>query len=810
MQILPDLLSKRTGLNDWSMHRVIRIFLFLFFAAPSCPGTATGQQSSPSASPPAPNSEPTPIPLAKVPLEAESTIAALQEINANASRDQSAADNIATNLATLAAEIDARVADDSRLLASTESLDTLHRMTVTWAKLGDDLSAMTRELAQDAKNLDQAIARLDQLQKTWVSTLLSAKQPDTPAAVVQRAQSTADSVAVTRKMTESGRATVLTVQTHLSEEEARVRTALTSVEQLQTSALKSLAVRDSPPIWNLRVDFGSEWGDQLARTISSQLTASAAFTERLPFTFLIHGLVILLIAAAIQWVRRKIQKSKEKIQDLHRATPILDLPVSAAFALSMLVVPSIYPQAPRLIQALMGAVALIPTIKILRRLLPRNFYSVLNALVVMYFVGQLRMIAASLSEFSRLIFLAQMLGGSVFLFWLNRSAHLRNASAEPGDRISRTIRNTAKIGLILFPAALFANILGYANLANLLGIVFLRSMFVAAALYTAIRIIEGLIIVGLQVRPLSSLRGVRLHRVMLQRRTCRLLEVLAFLFWLNLTLNFFGVQRPLISTAQAALNASLAVGSLNVSPGRILAFLITVWASFLVSRFLRFMLEEDVYQHFRLPRGIPYAVSTLLHYVVLLLGFFMALGALGIDLTKITIVAGAFSVGVGFGLQNIFNNFVSGLILLFERPIKIGDVIEVSGTVGEVQHIGIRASVIRTAEGSEIIVPNGMLISGQVTNWTFSDRRRAVEVSVSVAGGTDLQLVTELLKNAAANLPGISKEPAPQVYVVSFAAGAIAFQVRAWTDRYQDWAQVRSDLSMALSGALVRENITIA
>ena len=188
----------------------------------------------------------------------------------------------------------------------------------------------------------------------------------------------------------------------------------------------------------------------------------------------------------------------------------------------------------------------------------------------------------------------------------------------------------------------------------------------------------------------------------------------------------------------------------------------------------------------------------------------MALGALGIDLTKITIVAGAFSVGVGLGLQNIFNNFVSGLILLFERPIKIGDVIEVSGTVGEVQHIGIRASVVRTTEGSEIIVPNGLLISGLVTNWTFSDRRRAVEITVSVAAGADLQRVTGLLKAAAANLPGVAKEPTPQVYVVSFAAGAIAFQVRAWTDRYQDWAQLRSDLSMRVSDTLVREKIAIA
>jgi small-conductance mechanosensitive channel len=200
----------------------------------------------------------------------------------------------------------------------------------------------------------------------------------------------------------------------------------------------------------------------------------------------------------------------------------------------------------------------------------------------------------------------------------------------------------------------------------------------------------------------------------------------------------------------------------------------------------------------------------MLHYSILIVGFFVALGALGIDLTKVTILAGAFSVGVGFGLQNIINNFVSGLILLFERPIKIGDVIEIGGTVGEVRRIGIRACVIRTADGSEIIVPNGSLISSQVTNWTFSDRARAVDVSVNILPGTDSQRVAELLKSVAANQPGIAKEPVPLVYVVSFTAGAITFQLRAWTDRYQDWAQVKSDLAVAINEALFKEKIGIA
>jgi potassium-dependent mechanosensitive channel len=798
----------RFNLFSLMWHPVIRIVLFISLVLVASGGTATSQQASGSPAKPTPAS--TPIPLAKVPLEAQSTLASLQEIDANVSADQSSADGIARTVSVLTSEIDARIADDGRVLTTSPPLDMLYRLKRIWESFGVPLLVSTRELSRHAASLEEQLARLDQLNKTWQATLQSAKQPETPSPVLQRVQNVVDSVERTRQTAESGREHVLTLQSRLSEEETRVRTALSSIEQAEARALQNIFVRDSPPIWSLETSLGTEWEKHSGESFSSQLKASTAFTKRLPFTFLIHALFIVLMAAALHWMRRRIRKLAEEKPDLQRALPILDLTVSTAFALSILIIPSIYAQAPRLILAIMGAATLIPAAVILRRLLERNSYPILNAIVIIYFVAQLRILAASLPVLARFIFLGQVLGVTIFLVWVLRSWHLPTEAAESQGRVWRTIRAIAKIGLILLPAAFLANIFGYVNLANLLGIVFLRSVYVAAVLYTAIRIIEGLIIIALQVRPLGSLRVISLHRPMLQRRTCRVLEFLAFLFWLNLLLDFFGLRTPLIATTEAALNANLAVGSFNITLGGILAFLITVWASFLVSKFLRFLLEEDVYHHLRLAAGIPYAISTMLHYVILLIGFFVALGALGIDLAKVTILAGAFSVGVGFGLQNVINNFVSGLILLFERPIKVGDVIEVGGNVGEVSRIGIRASVIRTADGSEVIVPNGSLISSQVTNWTFSDRKRAVEVSINVVGGADHQRVVELLKSTAAAQPGVAKEPSPQVYVTNFSAGAVTFQLRAWTDRNEEWAQLRSDLSVAVNDALAREKIAIA
>jgi potassium efflux system protein len=786
----------------------IRIVLLIILTLASSGGTASGQLAS--GSPAKPNPAPTPIPLAKVPLEAQSALASLQEIDANVSKEQSSADGSARFLSDLTSEIDARIADDTRLLTTSPPLDVLYRLKLAWEKFGVRLSVSAHELTQRSSSLEEQLVRLIQLNKTWQATLQSAKQPQTPPTILQNLQSVVDSAERTQQAAESGRDHVLTLQSHLSEQEARVRRALSLIEQAENRVLQNIFVRDSQPIWSLQTSLNTEWQKHSGESLSSQMKTSIAFSKRLPFTFLIHALFIVLIATALHWMRRRIRNLAEEKPDLERALPILDLPISTAFALSMLLVPFLYDQAPRLIIAIMGAVTIIPTVLVLRRLLDRHSYPILNAIVVMYFVGQLRILAVSLPLWARVIFLGQVLGAIVFLVWVLRSWRLPPEAVETHGRVWRTIRAIAKIGLIILPTAFLANIFGYVNLGNLLGIIFFRSAYIAAMLYTAIRIIDGLIIVALQVRPLDSLRVISLHRQIIQRRTCRLLEFLAFLFWLNVLLSFFGLRTPLIATTEAALNTTLAVSSFSITPGHILAFLITVWASFLVSRFLRFVLEEDVYHHLHLGRGIPYAISTMLHYVILLLGFFVALGALGIDLTKVTILAGAFSVGIGFGLQNVINNFVSGLILLFERPIKVGDVIEVGGNVGEVSRIGIRASVIRTADGSEVIVPNGSLISSQVTNWTFSDRQRAVEISVNVAGGADSQRVVELLRSTAAAHPGVTKEPSPQVYVTNFSAGAVTFQLRAWTDRHENWAQLRSDLSVAVNEALAREKIAIA
>ena len=250
-------------------------------------------------------------------------------------------------------------------------------------------------------------------------------------------------------------------------------------------------------------------------------------------------------------------------------------------------------------------------------------------------------------------------------------------------------------------------------------------------------------------------------------------------------------------------------GAITFSVGDVLEFVFTIWLAYVLSSFIRFVLQEDVYPRTGVTRGMSYALSSLLNYIILTLGFLLAIGAVGIDLTKMTVLAGAFGVGLGFGMQSIVNNFVSGLILLFERPIHVGDIIEVGDLTGEVSRIGIRASVVRTYLGAEIIVPNAQLTTERVINWTLSDRRRRIDLAVGVDYGSPPERVVEVLESVARNHPAILKDPAPQAVFTKFDNSSIDFELRAWTNQFEGWPKVQTELAAGVYAALHAAGMSI-
>jgi small-conductance mechanosensitive channel len=389
-----------------------------------------------------------------------------------------------------------------------------------------------------------------------------------------------------------------------------------------------------------------------------------------------------------------------------------------------------------------------------------------------------------------------------------RSKHL--SVSQQTNRLKRISRIYFHTSLFVFVFAGFANVFGYVHLSLLVGNGMLESSYLAVIFYAAVRIVDALAISALSIRPLSNLGMVRRHQDLLYDNLSTYIRWLAFALWAVLALQIFTLRDPLWQETNRLLDTRLPWFSLKFAIGNILAFPITVWAAFLLSRFIRFAMEEEVYPNLQLGRGIPYAASTMVHYVVLVLGFFAALAAAKVDLSQFTILAGAFGVGLGFGLQNIMNNFVSGVILLFERPVKVGDLIQIDANVGTVERIGIRASVIVLTNGAELIVPNGNLISNPVTNWTLSNCERLIEIPVNVISKVDPRHVLNLLADVAMAHPDVLKNPSPQVLLVSFSGTALTFRVRAWIDSAEEWMKITSDLSLAINAAMAKENIAMS
>ena len=271
----------------------------------------------------------------------------------------------------------------------------------------------------------------------------------------------------------------------------------------------------------------------------------------------------------------------------------------------------------------------------------------------------------------------------------------------------------------------------------------------------------------------------------------------------------FRIQDDVYSWLSVVWQASLRVGP-TVIPVQsvILAVLILFGAKILMS-VARVLLEDELLPRFRLSPGLPFAISTMARYVIAVAGLVLSLLALGVDLSKVSILAGALGVGVGFGLQNIFNNFISGIILLFERPVHVNDVIEIGGLRGAITRIGIRSSTVKTSHGAEVIVPNADLISKEVINWTLSDRRRRVEIVIGVAYGTPVERMLSLLLEIAGQCGDVLPDPEPAAMFTGFGENSLDFMLHAWIERYEDSLRVASDLRTAISQRLEREGIDI-
>lgn len=263
------------------------------------------------------------------------------------------------------------------------------------------------------------------------------------------------------------------------------------------------------------------------------------------------------------------------------------------------------------------------------------------------------------------------------------------------------------------------------------------------------------------------------------------------------------------------VNHKFTVGRFEISLANLVIGIFIFVVAIFISRFVRSFMERRMARHARLDPGIQYTVLRLIHYVVITVGVLFALKtAFSLDLTTLAVVFSALSIGIGFGLQFIAGDIASGFILLFERPVRVGDFITITGpdnklTEGRVQSINLRTTIVITNDHLAAIVPNSKLVNQNLINWSYGERRSRISIPIGVAYDSDVDLVTETLKRAAEGVEYVLEEPASKVQFLSFGDYSLNFRLLIWTNRPRRHAQIRSDINYRIQRLFTEAKIEI-
>jgi small-conductance mechanosensitive channel len=485
---------------------------------------------------------------------------------------------------------------------------------------------------------------------------------------------------------------------------------------------------------------------------------------------------------------------------------IASRPLSAALIVGLFAGTLFYPYRPLLFMDISRIIISLPIVLILIGILPRKYhmYAYIFGLAIILQIIYLNLPIDNIISRIILLTIALMEIFPLIHFQIKHGKRFKS-----GGTSSRLIRYILFILLIVSSLGLLGNLFGRVMFSlmmveSVLGFILISIIIILSAL-----VINGLLVMLIDSKYSEKLNIIRKNRDYIIIKITKVVNIAAIVLLGYYMLRILNIEVIVVEWINTFFLKQRNIGSIEYSWGGILLFFFVIWLSTVIGSFLRYLLEEDVLNRVKLEKGLPHTIALLVKYSLVTLGVFVAVSAAGFPLDSLTVILGAFGVGIGFGLQNIFNNLVSGLILLFERPIKISDTIEVGTLMGNVRSIGIRSSNIRTFDGAEIIVPNGNLISNEVINWTLSDKTRRIEVIVGVSYDSDPHKVHDILLKVITDHEEIVKDPKPNVFFMELGESSLNFRLLSWTSEFDQWIRIKSEIIFGVFDALKAEGIEI-
>jgi len=779
--------------------------LLLALVAAGTPAQLAGAASEEPATDQA--AKPQPIPVGEVPERAQ-TVEALLAAMRQRAETNSDIQKIETALPELGSLIRGRAERDEPRLDGNTTLSDVMNVQKDWNRDTGLLESSRNRLSERTSRLARDIEELSQLRLGWQATREHAVATEVSGVLLEQIDATLKSIGQTRRIVDERLARLASLSEEVTQLDTIVKRVRKEAAAARARLREQLFTLDSPPLWS--EEFESDI--PLTEAMWTQLRARVEqtrdyFEDRIGAltSFVILTILLMVLLSALN---APAQQRAEEDASFAPAAAILARPISAGLLVSLLIgFLAAFSTAPQLLTSVIGLILIVPILRLLPRAILPNLAWTLYCVTGWYIVLCIRKLLLIDLAITRAILMFEALAVLALLFWLIRPARL--SQLDQPSRALRAIGIAIRAAIPILAAAVVANLLGNVSLAYLLTDAVLIALYLGFLLYAAETVLEAAYGVSPRTRAARSLRMVRRHEALLLERGKRLIRIATSFLWLVLTAEAFGVREPIVDAVWSFLSAQVQLGDIAISLGDFVLFGLMIWLAQLLSRLVRFVLEEDILPRARLPRGVPFAISAFARYAILLIGFMMAVAAIGFDLSRFALIVGALGVGIGIGLQDVVNNFVSGAILLFERPIQLGDTVEVGDLRGDVTRIGMRSSTVRTFDGAEVIVPNSQFISVQFVNWTLSDRQRRLSLPVGVAYGTDPERVIGILVEVAAADPDILDHPGLQALFLGFGESSLDFELRAWTGRFESWRQVQSNLAVAIHRALKEAGIEI-
>jgi potassium-dependent mechanosensitive channel len=367
--------------------------------------------------------------------------------------------------------------------------------------------------------------------------------------------------------------------------------------------------------------------------------------------------------------------------------------------------------------------------------------------------------------------------------------HRTAAAAAAGSNDPRRIW-PLRIGAAMWAVVLLSVTLGY----DLLGRWVLHATVTSAAVAFLIVLLVALLRGAIATILRSEGKHAFLRRigVRLAQRLVLLMQVVFVFGGFLIVLDVWELAPSPVETWQRIIGAGYTIGRVHLTVGRVMLGAAAVYFALVMSWLVRTFVQSEVYRRWDFDRGVGDSINKLLHYTLIVVGLLFALAILGVELQNFAIVAGALGIGIGFGLQNLVSNFASGLILLFERPVRVGDTVVVDGEWGTIKKIGLRSTVMLTFDQSEMIVPNADLVSEKVVNWTLSNPVARIILPVGVAYGTNIQQVLAILTESGSAHDAVLSDPPPQALFIQFGDSSLDFELRVWVKQIRQRLEVRS------------------